>query len=213
MKINEIVSEAVNTNTGTPNGNPAPAAPTQPAPAQAQQPSSVAKSGSKLAKGLWGAVKGAYATNRARAAGGENLQKEFDSWDKYVKQRGYVVNLKDPNVFKNELDTWTRNRYPSAGNDVDINKENISSIGGARNYITKMYHAAMTNRAAGRVNQTAPGLPKGVSIVSRDPIIVRYKSLDYAIGNNGQWTALKGNAADLESFQAYLDKVMGGTQQ
>ena len=202
MKINEIISEAVNTNTGTPNGDPT----------STQQPSPAVKSGGNLAKGLWGAVKGAYTTNRARAAGGEGLQKEFDSWDKYVKQRGYVVNMKDPNVFKNELDTWTKNRYPSAGNDVDINKEPISGIGGARNYITKMYHAAMTNRATGRVNQPAPGLPKGVSIVSKDPIIVRYKNLDYAIGNNGQWTALKGNAADLESFQAYLDKVMGGAQ-
>jgi hypothetical protein len=50
-------------------------------------------------------------------------------------------------------------------------------------------------------------LPKGVEIISQEPIIVRYKNTDFAMDNRGQWTKLKGDPSNLQSFQAYLDQV------
>ena len=224
MKINEIINEAVNTNTGTPNGAPGndpvmAASPGNQAPgAQTSQAVNTAPADKKSGR-FWNGIKGAWDVHRARSQGGDTFRWYIGAWEKYAKQRGVLVNMRDPDILKQELEKWAKSKFPAAGDAVDVNKEikNINGMGAITNYILKMYSAAMTNLQTGRISNTpaAAGsqtLPKGVQLISKEPIIVRYKNMDYAIGNNGEWTALKGDASNLESFKAYLDTVMGGAQ-
>jgi len=78
--------------------------------------------------------------------------------------------------------------------------------------LNKLAYQKMNPQAAGdEAGATIGGikLPKGVEIISQEPIIVRYKNRDFAMDNRGDWTMLKGDTSNLQSFQAFLDKVSG----
>jgi hypothetical protein len=159
----------------TPTGAPAPSAPVdtayqdqldqniqqkQQATLAANQtttPAQKAKQGLKnfggaLAKGIKGAVKGFNQSrdmNQARAAGGDNLNLEFDAFNKLVQQRGAVADMRDPAELQNTLKSWANSRYPSAGNAVDVSTVQPGNKRSIEDYITKMYSAAMSNRSLG----------------------------------------------------------------
>ena len=57
--------------------------------------------------------------------------------------------------------------------------------------------------------QTAPKSPtlaKDVEVVNDEPMILRYRGIDYLIGDKGQWVNAKSNKDAPQSFQAFLDK-------
>ena len=49
-------------------------------------------------------------------------------------------------------------------------------------------------------------LAPGVSIVSQEPIILKYKNNDYGLNDNGQWVKMATGKVQHEAFQDFLDK-------
>lgn len=52
----------------------------------------------------------------------------------------------------------------------------------------------------------APALAKDVEVVNDEPMILRYRGIDYIIGDKGQWVNFKSNKDAPQSFQAFLNK-------
>jgi len=52
-------------------------------------------------------------------------------------------------------------------------------------------------------------LAPGVSIISQEPLIVRYKGTDFGLDDRGEWISMKGSKIPHESFKAFLDKQAG----
>lgn len=52
----------------------------------------------------------------------------------------------------------------------------------------------------------APALAKDVEVVNDEPMILRYRGIDYIIGDKGQWVNFKSNKDAPQSFQAFLHK-------
>jgi hypothetical protein len=135
--------------------------------AQANTPAQKAKQGLKnfggaLAKGIKGAVKGFNQSrdmNQARAAGGDNLNLEFDAANKFIQQRGAVSDMRNPQELQKALQAWANSRYPSAGNAVDVSTVQPGNKRSIEDYVTKMYSTAMSNRSMGQTakNTAAAG--------------------------------------------------------
>lgn len=188
---NPGVNATYNVPTGVPNTTPPPVTPTgAPAPSapvdtayqdqldqniqqkqqatlaanQADTPAQKAKQGLKnfggaLAKGIKGAVKGFNQSrdmNQARAAGGDNLNLEFDAANKFIQQRGAVSDMRDPQELQKALQAWANSRYPSAGNAVDVSTVQPGNKRSIEDYVTKMYSTAMSNRSMGQTAKPTP---------------------------------------------------------
>lgn len=160
MKINEIIVEAVNTSTGTPNpdlerGWDQDTYTGQVNPKTVQMPDfsglSQAAQGAKMlgkgisqgAKNLYRTAKQNYALNTAKKAGGQNLQMEFDNWKKYKEMRGATVDMSQIRNFQNELRNWANSRYTNVQDSLDVRQ--VKTANDAQRYITGMYSAAMAN--------------------------------------------------------------------
>jgi hypothetical protein len=98
--------------------------------------------------------------------------------------------------------TMAKREWSDENGEVFQNQEDIQ----------KLNQAAYEKVNPGAATRGPGNLPKGVSILNQDPIIIRYKNTDYAFSNKGGWTALKGDSSNLESFTAYLDQIGGMTE-
>lgn len=160
MKINEIVIEAVNPSTGTPNADPERGWDQDTYtghvdPNTVQMPDfsglTQAAQGAKMlgkgiargAKNLYRTAKQSYALSSAKKAGGQNLQMEFDNWKKYKQMRGAVMDMSQIRNFQNELRNWANSRYTNVKDALDVRK--VKTARDAERYITGMYSAAMAN--------------------------------------------------------------------
>ena len=70
-----------------------------------------------------------------------------------------------------------------------------------------------TQQPAQAINQpvkqqtgTQNDLAPGVKIISQEPIILQYKTKDYALDDNGQWVHMASGKVPHESFQAFLNQ-------
>lgn len=81
----------------------------------------------------------------------------------------------------------------------------------------KQYHAtggAVHSAAADEIGaeepaaQAAekPALAKDIEVIDADPMILRYRNIDYFLGDKGQWVNSKTNRDAPQSFQAFLNK-------
>lgn len=257
MKINDIIIEAVNADTGTP-----------------QSPSI----GNRL-KGAWQGFQQSRAQQAATVAGGQNLQMEFNAWKQFATQRAPVVNMKDPATLQRQLQAWADTRYPSSKDQVDVSKVRPNNRTDIQNYITNRYSTALANRESGStptpqskpnmaneilnrlVTQaetagdrigaddvtkelsnldlspidrreltkqileklqgygidvaTAPGganpgeaptLSAGVSIVSSDPIVLSYKTREFALNSQNQWVLFGSKKLATPEMTKFLNK-------
>lgn len=110
--------------------------------------------------GIGGAVQGyqdvkqqQVATQAAKAstqAANQNIKIELGKWNQYAAQRGASSDMKNPEVFRSELQQWANSRYPSAKNAIDVSKVNPTSASTVSKYITDMYNTAMANRSIGK---------------------------------------------------------------
>lgn len=166
-----------------------------------------------VAGGVVGAVKGAYAQNRARAAGGANLDIELDQWKKFKQQRGTLgTNVQD------DIQQWVHSRYPSAtqnGKDaVDVANYKLTIPSEQARYITDMYSAAMSNRQLHTTQQgqgQSTSVP-GVEIVTTDPITIKFRNTDYQVNDQGEWAPVKNPNQKLsQAMNTFLDKIEAST--
>ena len=61
--------------------------------------------------------------------------------------------------------------------------------------------------------QVAAKLAKDVEVIDADPMILRYRSVDYFLGDKGQWVNAKTNKDAPAPFQAFLNKQADAIEQ
>ena len=149
MKINEIIVEALNKNTGTPNADTKSAKPKGFFGKFANDWKTgelgrdLGQGISQGAKSLYRTAKQNYALSTAKKAGGQNLQMEFDNWKKYKEMRGANIDMSQIRNFQNELRNWANSRYTNVKDSLDVRQ--VKTAKDAQRYITGMYSAAMAN--------------------------------------------------------------------
>ena len=177
MKINEIIVEALNQSTGTPNGSTNPGyqndeVHVDPRTGEAdfsglkqawQGAKMLGRGVANLPNRIKGAVAGVQASQAQRAAtvaGGQNLQLEFNAWKQFATQRAPVVNMKDPATLQTQLQDWADTRYPSSKGQIDVSKVRAGNQTDIQNYITNRYNTALANRtsSAGAKTQNTPNV-------------------------------------------------------
>lgn len=57
-----------------------------------------------------------------------------------------------------------------------------------------------------KIGTKTPVLAKDVEVVNNEPMILRYRGIDYIIGDKGQWVNFKSNKDAPQSFQVFLNK-------
>ena len=63
----------------------------------------------------------------------------------------------------------------------------------------------MTSRMSQSAQPTQPQLAPGVSITSREPLVFRYRSADYAVGDTGEWVRMNTNRPVSQTLSRFFD--------
>lgn len=213
MKINEVITEAVNTATGTPNPNLL----------------------QRAIGGVKGAVQGYRASQQQRQ--GQTQAREaaknwINKWNQAVGANPAMSN--DPTALQNFAKQITSNKI-NVGTPADM------SAKGVANYLTNVigqYHAsavtgqtptpattapATTMSRAQQIKQAraqraqatptpeptptpAPELSPGVTNVSAEPVMFKFQGQTFGLGSQGQWIYTKSRKPAPEELQAFLDQ-------
>lgn len=112
-------------------------------------------------EGLLDNVRGYQTQRAAKKAAGPALALELADWKKFAAQRGPIVDMRNPEEFRKQLQTWSDSRYPSSKDQVDINQVVPNNQRSIDTYITNRFNTAMANRAAGvTASTTQPAQPE-----------------------------------------------------
>jgi len=63
----------------------------------------------------------------------------------------------------------------------------------------------MTSRMSQSTRPAQPQLAGGVSIVSREPLVFKYRGMDYAVGDTGEWVKFGSNQPVSQTLSRFLD--------
>ena len=157
MKINEVIVEALNTGTGTPNADPANSAGAN-AFGNRSQPASAKKPSlwDRVKKGARGAVAGYQQTKANREAGIDNkvsnelVGRELQSWQTFLGQfvAGHGGNV-TPQLLQQAATQFTTNRYRLAGPAILGKVNTVTDSKSANAFITQAFNMAMANQKSG----------------------------------------------------------------
>lgn len=148
MKINEVITEAVNQSTGTPNADPA-APPVQPAQ---KKPGLWNKLKAGVANVQTGMQQRRDAKSISQSVGAQanraNTRTEIESFTRYLDQ---ALGGQQPTAqaLQKVAGEFARGRYSKASEDVLSKVTSIKDLKTATNYIAQSYNSAITNRAPG----------------------------------------------------------------
>ena len=170
--------------------------------------------------------------SKARKIAGPGLKNELQDWKTYLAQRGPVMNMQDPDVFRKQLEFWADSRFPSSKDWIDVSQVDPKNNTSIENYIANRLNTAIANRSTGTTQP--PGKPQepeptasvqepqqpassdvlqqlmtqaGVKVVNDDPIVLDYRGTHYGLNDKGQWAHLKTGKVPAESLQAFLSQV------
>jgi hypothetical protein len=169
VKINDIIREDLNTDTGTPNSNPAGPAGANAFSQMTQQlnkrPAQTKKPNlwQRLKKGAQGAVAGVQHSRAQQAlTQGQSFQvskemtsRELQNWQTYLNQ--YIAGTGGevtPQSLKAAATQFTSKRYAAAGPTVLGKVNTVKDVNSANAFITQAFNMAMTNQKAGVSPQT-----------------------------------------------------------
>ena len=208
VKINEVIVEALNTGTGTPNADPANSAGAN-AFGNRSQPASAKKPSlwDRVKKGARGAVAGYQQTKANREAGIDNkvsnelVGRELQSWQTFLGQfvAGHGGNV-TPQLLQQAATQFTTNRYRLAGPAILGKVNTVTDSKSANAFITQAFNMAITT-------------PDGIQIKpasGRNPTFARYNKQLYRLTNDDRWVDVRDKPVS-QTMTAALNNALEQT--
>lgn len=164
-----------------------------------------------------GNVRGGYAAGVAQQQGQQQTQNAanimFQKWNTYAGQSGET----NPQNWTAKYMDTTVDKLPAGPTNASPNavKQWLVQVEQAwrRGDFEKDAQPAAGAQQDQQPQQTQRGPAPGVSIVSQEPIIIKYQGKDYGLNDQGQWVSQKTGKIPSQAMVAFLDQQAGFANQ
>jgi len=158
-------------------------------------------------------------TGAAQRATAQRDKKSTDlTYQEWIAQMSRVPGLDAANV-DTELVKWADSRFkmkpgttkipaPAIGNLKDNKKMYDYIMSRTKEYYSNLSSPVTSAPTAGTAvaASTAPNLASDVKIINLDPIILRYRNVDFSLDDTGQWHAGNSKKPVAQAWAKFLDQ-------